>query len=141
VVSQPQIAGNQSKQQINLANFPIGSVVSGFIINRDAAGNPILRTDSGDIAFASNFFLKIGSEVTIRIEHLAGNTSAHLLTVNGQAPEIAVTQTAFTNEPEVIISGNLGDNLAKNVYNQASYNNNPIVYSANNSVNSTKFSL
>lgn len=66
-----------------------------------------MRTDSGDITFASNFFLKIGSEITIRIEHIAGSNSAHILTVNGQPPEVAVLQSGFAPDPEIIVSDNL----------------------------------
>lgn len=106
VQQQPPIAGGQS-QQTGISSYQIGSILSGFIINRDSGGNPILRTDSGDITFASNFFLKIGSEITIRIEHIAGNNSAHILSVNGQPPEVAVLQSGFLQEPEVIVSENL----------------------------------
>ncbi|MEQ1789845.1 MAG: hypothetical protein ABL857_05315, partial [Rickettsiales bacterium] len=102
---QPQ-AGNQSAQT-GIASFHAGSVLSGFIINRDIGGNPILRTDSGDITFSSNFFLKIGSEITIRIEHLAGSNSAHILSVNGQPPEVAALRSGLSNSPEVIVSENL----------------------------------
>ena len=112
-ISQPSIAGSGG-QLVNLLNFPVGSILSGFIINRDAGGNPILRTDSGDIAFSSNFFLKIGSEISIRVEHFAGNTSAHILTINGQPPENTTSQPAINQQPEVIISGNLAGNLSEN---------------------------
>lgn len=106
VVQQSQTSGNSSAQP-SLAGIQIGSILSGFIINRDNNGNPILRTDSGDIAFVSNFFLKIGSEITIRIENIAGNHSAHIISVNGQPPELAVLQSGLSQEPEVIISDNL----------------------------------
>lgn len=105
-VHQPQVTGNPTPQA-GIASYQAGSVLSGFIINRDSAGNPVLRTDSGDITFASNFFLKIGSEITIRIEHIAGSNSAHILSVNGQPPEVAVQQSGFVPEPEVIVSENL----------------------------------
>ena len=83
-------------------NFPTGSILSGFIVNRDASGNPILRTEKADIVFATNFFLKIGSEVVIRLENRAGRQQAHILSVNCQPPEIAEQQSAF-DEPEVIV--------------------------------------
>jgi hypothetical protein len=105
-VQQSQLSAGQSLLA-GISNLQAGSILSGFIINRDVNGNPVLRTDSGDITFASNFFLKIGSEITIRIEHIAGNNSAHILSVNGNPPEIAVTQSAFSQEPEVIVSENL----------------------------------
>jgi hypothetical protein len=105
-VQQPQVTGNQSGH-VTIATLPVGLVLSGFIINRDNSGNPILRTEKGDITFASNFFLKIGSEITIRIEHSAGSNTAHILSINGQDPEIAAQQSGFAPEPEVIISENL----------------------------------
>lgn len=105
-IQQPQVTGNSTAQG-SLGSLQPGSIISGFIINRDSGGNPVLRTDSGDITFASNFFLKIGSEITIRIEHIAGSNSAHILTVNGQPPEIAVLQSGFAPDPEIIVSDNL----------------------------------
>lgn len=83
--------------------FPAGSVLAGFIINRDPTGNPILRTEHGDFVFSSNFFLKIGSEVVLRIQNSGGQPNAHIVSVNGQPPEIAVTQSAFIDAPEVIV--------------------------------------
>lgn len=116
-VQQPQVTGNSSGH-VTIATLPVGSVLSGFIINRDNGGNPVLRTDQGDITFSSNFFLKIGSEITIRIEHSAGSNSAHILSINGQDPEIAVQQSGFAPDPEVIISENLRG-TAGNTSNQA----------------------
>lgn len=101
-VSQPQIAGGGQGNVATLGNLQVGSIISGFIINRDANGNPILRTGNGDITFASNFFLKIGSEITIRVEHIAGNNSAHILSVNGETPEVAATQSGFAVEPDIV---------------------------------------
>lgn len=110
--------GVQQPQQISfgtggstvgtLASLASGSIISGFIINRDVSGNPVLRTEKGDISFETNFFLKIGSELVIRVENRAGNTLAHILTVNGQSPEVAETQSGFANEPDVIVGQRLG---------------------------------
>lgn len=101
----PQGAGSQILAA--LSNLHPGTVLSGFIINRDAGGNPVLRTEQGDVTFQSNFFLKIGSEVVIRIEQQAKNTLAHILTVNGQPPEVAEKQSSFATTPDVIVSKNL----------------------------------
>lgn len=97
-----QPTGNESAPTI-LATLPSGSILSGYIVNRDPSGNPILRTDKADIVFATGFFLKIGSEVVIRVENRAGQSNAHILSVNGQPPEVAETQSAFAGEPEVIV--------------------------------------
>jgi len=90
-----------------LSGLPPGTILSGFIVNRDASGNPILRTASGDVTFSSNFFLNIGSEVSIRIESTLTGTLAHILSINGQPPEVAAQQSAFAQEPQVIVSQNL----------------------------------
>jgi hypothetical protein len=90
----------------------IGSVLQGFIINRDASGNPILRTEQGDVTFESKIFLKIGSEVSIRIENTGGNVAARLLSINGLAPELAAQQ--HTSDPDVVISGHLTDQVDNN---------------------------
>lgn len=113
-IQQPQQSGSDA-EQLALGKFHVGSLLSGFVVNRDASGNPILRTPSGDILFSSNFFLKIGSEITIRIESFAGNVSAHILSVNGMPPEVAATQSSFSGEPEVIVSDGIGQ-----IYNTAS---------------------
>src|SRR4051812_3634243 len=67
-----------------IAALSVGAILQGFIINRDAGGNPIVRTDKGDFPFATSYFLKIGSEVVIRIGSTGGHTLAHLLSVDGQ---------------------------------------------------------
>jgi hypothetical protein len=97
-ISQPSAAQTVTTQG-SVATPPQisnGSILSGFILNRDVTGNPILRTPTGDITFSTNFFLKIGSEVTIRIQTNAGVQSANILTVNGLPPEVAQTQSAFS---------------------------------------------
>ena len=106
-VQQAQLSQGAPSQPLAL-NLPAGTVLNGFIVNRDASGNPILRTPGGDVTFASNFFLKIGSEVTIRVETTGGNTQAHILTVDGQPPEIAQNVSAFAGEPDVILTQQFG---------------------------------
>ncbi len=103
-ISQPHAAQGVTTQGAAIVpQLPNGSILSGFIVNRDPAGNPILRTETGDVVFSSNFFLKIGSEVVLRIQTNAGKQSAHLISVNGQSPEIAAGQSAFIDEPDVIV--------------------------------------
>jgi hypothetical protein len=107
----PQVQGNAgagTQGTSSLAGVASGTTLSGFIVNRDPSGNPILRTASnGDITFSSNFFLNIGSEVSIRVETNTAGTLAHILTVNGQPPEVAIAQSAFAQEPDVVLSQNL----------------------------------
>jgi len=108
-----------------LAGLHPGTTLTGFIVNRDASGNPILRTPTGDIAFQSSFFLKIGSEVVIRVESPGGNTLAHILSVDGQPPEIAATLSAFTQEPDVIVSQSLANPAATTTPTAATNNPEP----------------
>ena len=96
----PDTGGGQAPIAISA---PVGSLLSGFIINRDASGNPILRTANADIVFSSQFFLKIGSEVVLRVENRGGQNQARILSVNGQPPDVAETISAFAGDPEVIV--------------------------------------
>lgn len=68
-----------------------GATISGFVLNRDASGNPILRTpDHGDLLIKTDLFLKIGSDVVVRVEQTNANqTSARIVTVDGLPPEQA----------------------------------------------------
>lgn len=87
--------------------FSNGSLISGFIINRDQGGNPILRTEAGDITFSSKFFLKIGAEVTIKIEAGGANgQQARILTVDGKTPEVATQISSFSEDGEVFAKQN-----------------------------------
>ncbi|MFW0776673.1 MAG: hypothetical protein ACN2B6_03015 [Rickettsiales bacterium] len=101
-VTQPQVTQGGGSPNL-LVNIPNGSILSGYIVNRDPSGNPILRSERGDIVFSSNFFLKIGSDVTIRVENKPGHTQARILTVNGQPPEVAQNQSAYARDQQVII--------------------------------------
>ena len=86
-VKQPGIAdSNSTNLPPIISRFPPGSILAGFVINRDPAGNPILRTENGDITFQSNLFFKIGTELVIRIENRSGHTQAHILTIDGEPP-------------------------------------------------------
>jgi len=118
LLTTPQVQGPQAVAQGShsssgalLAGIPAGTTLQGFIVNRDGSGNPIIRTDKGDIAFTSQFFLKIGSEVVIRVGNLAGSPIANLITVDGQPPDVAQKTSAFAQDPEVILSPSLQGSL------------------------------
>ena len=109
ILPTPQVSGISQQSHITggggagtISALPPGTTLSGFIINRDASGNPVLRTENDDVVFESQFFLKIGSEVEIRVQSSGGNSIARILSVNGQPPEVAEAQSAFGQEPEVI---------------------------------------
>lgn len=90
-----------------LSSTPPGTLITGFVVNRDASGNPILRTDKGDITFQSNFFLKIGSEVVIRLAPGGGTPQAHIITVDGQPPEVAQGISSFAGNEDIVVNSKL----------------------------------
>lgn len=103
-VKQPGITdSNSTNLPPIITRFPPGSILAGFIINRDAAGNPILRTESGDIAFQTQLFLRIGAEVMIKVESRSGNNVARIITIDGQPPP--QNQPVTVTSPEQFASG------------------------------------
>ncbi|MGE0754637.1 MAG: hypothetical protein AB7L92_05705 [Alphaproteobacteria bacterium] len=120
-VKQPGITDSNSTNLPPIINrFAPGSILAGFIINRDAAGNPVLRTESGDISFSSKLFLKIGTEVEIKVENRFGNTTARLVSVNGQPPPqaqpVSITANNFPGAP---VTSSAATPSAQNVAPQA----------------------
>ena len=103
--------GTTSQANTILGSIPTGTTIQGFVINRDTSGNPIIRTDKGDIPFSSSFFLNIGSEVVLRVGNSGGNVLAHLLSVDGQPPEVAQNASAFSHDADVIVSPHLSPAL------------------------------
>lgn len=65
-----------------LLTLPPGTVVEGFVVNRDAQQNPILRTALGDVRITSDVFLKTGSEVVFRVD-TSHASRARIVTVDG----------------------------------------------------------
>ncbi len=69
-----------------LANLPPGTTIEGFVVNRDAANNPILRTPLGDLQMQSSVFVKTGSAMVIRVDATA-ETRARIITIDGLPPQ------------------------------------------------------
>lgn len=69
-----------------LANVPSGTTIAGFVVNRDAQSNPILRTPLGDLRITSDVFLKTGSEVVFRVD-TTQTSLARIVTVDGLSPQ------------------------------------------------------
>ena len=66
-----------------LANLPAGTLITGTVTGRDAAGRTLLRTDAGTLALAAR--LDRGSVVILRIQ--GGPTfSATIVSVDGRPP-------------------------------------------------------
>lgn len=96
------VTGNPTgKLSSVLSNLLPGTVISGFVLNRDATGNPILRTDQGDLLIETDLFLKIGSDVTARIEKHGNKTQANILTVDGLPPAAAQARQ-HVDQPDII---------------------------------------
>jgi hypothetical protein len=69
-----------------LSTLANGTTVQGFVVNRDAQNNPILRTAIGDLRVTSEVFLKTGSEVTIRVDNTLSSL-ARIVAVDGLSPQ------------------------------------------------------
>jgi hypothetical protein len=76
-----------------LANIANGTTVEGFVVNRDAQNNPILRTAIGDLRVTSDVFLKTGSEVIIKVDNTLASL-ARILSVDGLTPQDYSAQSA-----------------------------------------------
>ncbi len=89
----------------SLAVLPVGTLLKGFVLNRDADGNPVLRTPQGDFLLQSKLFLRIGSEVTVQVDASGRNFRAHLVSVDGHTPgQIALQDAAAEIEDSVFRS-------------------------------------
>ncbi|PZP87073.1 MAG: hypothetical protein DI582_01000 [Azospirillum brasilense] len=76
-----------------LANVPPGTVVEGFVVNRDPTGNPVIRTVLGDILIKSDVFMKTGSEIVFRVD-TTQQSHARILTIDGLSPQDYVSSNA-----------------------------------------------
>ena len=85
-----------------LAAMPPGSLIEGFVLNRDAEGNPILRSKQGDFLLKSEFFLKIGSDVAVRVDASGQNFKARLISVDGLPPQQAENVAAHAKDGDVV---------------------------------------
>lgn len=106
---QIQSIGSQTNTQgspnvpSQLAGVSIGSLISGFVINRDRGGNPILRTERGDVLVQSDVFLKTGSEVIIRIQTQAQQTVAKIISVDNIPLQEFINQRAEPVNEDVVL--------------------------------------
>lgn len=74
-----------------LAGLPPGTTLTGFVVNRDAQGNPVLRTSLGDLQIQSDVFVKTGSELVIRVD-ATSESRARIITIDGVPPQDYATQ-------------------------------------------------
>lgn len=89
-----------------LGALPNGTTVEGFVVNRDAQNNPILRTAIGDLRVTSEVFLKTGSEVIIRVDNTLSSL-ARILSVDGLTPQ------DYSNQTQAARSGITQDTISQ----------------------------
>lgn len=110
VTIQPIIAAlsNQATggQPNPLAAVAPGTLVEGFVINRDTQNNPIVRTAIGDLKVTSNVFLKTGSEVVFRVDTSQASL-ARIVSVDGLTPDAynALNQSAALADDTITTTG------------------------------------
>jgi hypothetical protein len=75
-----------------LALLSDGSFVRGFVVNRDAQNNPIIRTPQGDFVVKSDVFIKTGSEIVFQVDATKASL-ARIVTIDNLTPEDYSTQT------------------------------------------------
>lgn len=104
VPAAPATAPTLTSTQVppGLAALPPGTLISGFVLNRDASGNPVLRTEGGDYLIQSNFFLKIGSDVVVRVDAAGAHFKTSILSVDGHSPAEAESIPAHDKDADVI---------------------------------------
>lgn len=90
---QTAVSGREfTGQQALLALMADGSVVRGFVINRDQKNNPIIRTPSGDFVVESEgIFIKTGSSIAFKVDS-SQPSLARIVTIDDQSPEAYSTQ-------------------------------------------------
>lgn len=95
-----------------------GTILKGFVLNRDAGGNPILRTSLGDFLLKSEVFLKIGSQVTVRTEVHGQQTRANIIEIDGKPahPEPSAGKSAASQ------ANVAGDTITRSSGSQAVFN-------------------
>lgn len=89
-----------------LQNVAVGAILEGYVVNRDAQQNPILRTSLGDVLVKSELFLKTGSEVVIRVDATV-ESRARILTIDGISPQDYVARKTITPESDVVLNSSL----------------------------------
>lgn len=74
-----------------LASLPPGTLLEGFVVNRDAQNNPILRTSAGDLQMQSDVFVKTGSQMVIRVDATV-DSRARIVSIDGLPPQDYASQ-------------------------------------------------
>jgi hypothetical protein len=123
-------AGSQESASLALRNIPIGALVEGFVVNRDAHQNPILRTSVGDVLVKSEIFLKTGSEVVFRIDANI-ESRARIISIDHMNPQdYAAKMAIIPASDEVLHSSLLPDSRMTAITANQTARTPPIILSA-----------
>lgn len=87
--------GSQDSTPAVLQGIPNGTTIEGFVVNRDAQQNPILRTPIGDILVKTEMFLKTGSQVVIKVDAQV-DAKARIISIDGMTPQEYVSRSSAT---------------------------------------------
>lgn len=85
-LSTPPAGRDVGNVPVQLATASPGTLIDGFVVNRDPQNNPVLRTVLGDILVKSDVFIKTGSEVTFRVD-TTQQGFARIISIDGQSPQ------------------------------------------------------
>lgn len=89
-----------------LQNAKHGDVIEGFVINRDAKQNPILRTPQGDLLVKSDVFLKTGSTIQIRVDAQL-ESRARIIFIDGLSPQAYVQSLPKRQSGDVVLPSSI----------------------------------
>ncbi len=90
-----------------LSRLPVGTVLKGFVVNRDNQNTPILRTQQGDVRVHSDVFLKTGSDVAIRIEQQGAQLRARIIRVDNVPVKEYISQQATAPGSDEVLQSSL----------------------------------
>ena len=79
------VAGREETPATNRSGLPVNTPINGFVINRDANANPVVRTAFGDVTVPSVQFIKSGSEVVFQLAPSA-NAAPQIISINQLTP-------------------------------------------------------
>lgn len=123
--------GSQESAAPVLQGMPNGTLIEGFVVNRDTLQNPILRTALGDILVKSDIFLKTGSEVILRVDTQV-DSRARIISIDGLTPQDYVNKatTLPATSDEILPSSLLSNTQAIPANLQGNTAQAPLVLSA-----------
>lgn len=108
---------NSTQTPNPLSSVTNGTFLDGFVVNRNAQNQPILRTSAGDVLVNTPLFIRTGTEVTIKVDNTQPNL-ARIITIDGKTPELFAEQVRAN--ANATSSDSLSSQLASAVNNNSS---------------------